>query len=35
MRRAFVRLLGITPGEYRDLAEDQRVAGPQAGGMAV
>jgi transcriptional regulator GlxA family with amidase domain len=22
MRRAFVRLLGITPGRYRDLAED-------------
>jgi len=30
VRRAFVRLLGITPGEYRELAEDlPSVADPE------
>ena len=28
MRRAFVRLLGITPRHYRELAEPPHIAGP-------
>jgi len=36
MRRAFVRLLGITPGEYRELVEDQpSVAHPETSRSSV